>query len=122
MSDRMVLHNMVFYGYHGVYAAEREMGQRIEVDLELSMDLRQAGRLDDLDYSVNYAEIYTMVKSIVEEQEFKLMEGLAEAIAGEVLAAFPAESVCVRVRKPQPPVGGMMDAFEVEIIRNAEEE
>lgn len=116
----MILNNMVFYGYHGAYAAEREIGQRIEVDLELWMDLREAGLRDDLDYSMNYAEVYTMVKVIVEEHEYKLMEGLAEAIAGEILEASPAETVCVRVRKPQPPVGGIMDAFEVEITRNAE--
>ena len=33
MSDRLVLKNMVFYGYHGAYAAEKEMGQKFEVDL-----------------------------------------------------------------------------------------
>lgn len=121
MRDRMILRNMVFYGYHGVYAVERELGQRIEVDLELHLDLREAGAQDDLDHSINYVELYVLVKTIVEEQEFNLVEGLAEAIAHQILEASPAEEVRVRVRKPQPPAGGIMDAFEVEITRSARE-
>ena len=119
MNDRLILRNMVFYGYHGAYTAERELGERIEVDLELRMDLREAGAQDDLDHSVNYVELYTLVKTIVEEQEFNLVEGLAEAIARQVLEVSAAGEVRVRVRKPQPPVGGIMDAFEVEVLRPA---
>ena len=39
-SDRLVLKNMVFYGYHGAFAAEKELGQRFEVDLEMQLDLK----------------------------------------------------------------------------------
>ncbi|HBL37468.1 MAG TPA: dihydroneopterin aldolase, partial [Firmicutes bacterium] len=35
-----MLQNMIFYGYHGVFAAEKELGQRLEVDVELQLDLR----------------------------------------------------------------------------------
>lgn len=119
MSDRLRLNNMVFYGYHGVFAAEREMGQRYEVDLELWMDLHAVGRQDDLDAGVNYVEVYTLVKEVVAEREYRLVEAVAEAIAGEILSAFPAEAVTVRVRKPQPPAGGLLDSFEIEIHRQA---
>ena len=116
-SDRLVLKNMVFYGYHGVFAAEKELGQRLEVDVELQLDLRPAAAADDLELSVNYVEVYTLVKEIVEEREFGLLEALAEAIAGEILAAYSVEAVGVRVRKPFPPSGGILDYIEVEINR-----
>lgn len=122
MADRLRINNMIFYGYHGVFAAERELGQRYEVDLELWMDLREIGRSDDLSIAVNYVDVFALVKEVVEEREFNLVEALAETIAGEVLGAFSPEAVTVRVRKPQPPAGGIMDSMEVEIHRRLFEE
>lgn len=118
-ADRLILQNMIFYGYHGVFAAEKELGQRFEVDTELYLDLRQAGINDDLEATINYVEVYTLVKELVEERAFNLLEALAEAIADALLAAYALEEVVVRVRKPQPPVGGLMDYFGVEIRRQA---
>ncbi|NLC52579.1 MAG: dihydroneopterin aldolase [Firmicutes bacterium] len=118
-TDKLVLRNMIFYGYHGVFAAEKELGQRLEVDAELYLDLRQAGINDDLEATVNYVEVYTLIKELVEEREYNLMEGLAEEIADTLLTAYSLQEVTVRVRKPQPPVGGVMDYFAVEIRRKA---
>jgi dihydroneopterin aldolase len=118
-TDKLVLQNMIFYGYHGVFAAEKELGQRFEVDAELYLDLRQAGINDDLEATVNYAEVYTIIKELVEEREYNLLEGLAEEIADTLLTAYSLQEIMVRVRKPQPPVGGVMDYFGVEIRRRA---
>jgi dihydroneopterin aldolase len=115
--DKLILSNMVFYGYHGAFAAEKELGQRLEVDVELYLDLFRAGTTDDLDYSINYAEVYALVKDIVEEREFNLMEALAQAIADQIVSAYTLEQVVVRVRKPNPPVGGIMDYFGTEVVR-----
>lgn len=117
MSDKIVLRDMVFYGYHGVFEAEREIGQRFEVDVELHLDLRSAGRSDDLDSTVNYVDVYTVVKEIVEEREFDLVESLAEAVAQEILSTYDLERVVVRVRKPHAPIGGITGGVEVEIAR-----
>ena len=54
--DRISLHNMRFYGYHGVYEHEREMGQRFEIDVELSLDLAQAGATDELEDTLDYVD------------------------------------------------------------------
>lgn len=120
LADRLILKNMVFYGYHGAFAAERELGQRIEVDVELHLNLKPAGSADDLELSVNYVEVYTIVKDIVEEREFNLMEAIAETIAEEILSAYTLEEVVVRVRKPNPPSGGIMDYLEAEVRRSAD--
>ena len=115
MSDRLTLKNMVFYGYHGAYAAEKEMGQRFEVDLEVYTDLRYGS--DDPELAFSYVDAYTLIKDIVEEGEFLLPEVLAETIAEEILHAYDVEKVVVRIRKPFVPVGGIMDYLEVEITR-----
>lgn len=121
MADRIIVRDMVFYGYHGVFDAEREIGQRFEVDVELHMDLRAIGRADDLEMTVNYVDVYTIVKELVEEQEFQLVEGLAHAIAEQILSAYELERVVVRVRKPHAPLGGTSQGVEVEIERTPED-
>ena len=121
MSDRIILKDMVFYAYHGVFDAEHELGQRFEVDVELHLDLRSVGKSDDIDLTINYVDVYTVVKDLVEEQEFKLIEGLAEAIARELLSSFDIDAVVVRVRKPHAPIGGIIGGVEVEIHRTQED-
>ncbi|HHY14705.1 MAG TPA: dihydroneopterin aldolase [Firmicutes bacterium] len=118
MSDRLLLKNMVFYGYHGAFAAERELGQNFAVDLEVYCDLPQGGS-DDPELGFNPLDAYAVVKDIVEEREFQLPETIARAIADQILAAYDLEKVVVRVRKSVVPVGGPLDYLEVEITREA---
>lgn len=121
-ADRIRLQNMVFYAYHGVYGAEKELGQKFAVDVELEADLQAAGRSDDLELTIDYQGVYTVVRDIVEERDFALIEALAEAIAQELLSGFPIDAVTVRVRKPHVPVGGLLDYAEVEIRRENQRE
>jgi 7,8-dihydroneopterin aldolase/epimerase/oxygenase len=109
---------MVFYGFHGVHPVEKEMGQRIEVDVELLSDFEAVGRADDLSRALNYVDIYEIVREIVEEKGFNLIEGIGVSIAGRILDQFELEKVTVRVRKPQPPLGGLVDAVEFEVSKD----
>ncbi|NPV53658.1 MAG: dihydroneopterin aldolase [Firmicutes bacterium] len=117
MSDKLSLKGMVLYGYHGAFAAEKELGQKFEVDVEMFTDLSAAAQADDLELSINYVDVYTIVKDIVEEREFSLIEAMAEAIAQEILSAYDLRKITVRVRKPHAAVGGVLDYVEVEITR-----
>ncbi len=119
MKDKIKLHNMVFYAFHGVSSEEKSSGQRFMVDLEMSLDLRQAGISDNLSKTVHYGHVYRMVKTIVEDQNFDLIEALAEKIADRVLKSYGlVETVLVCVKKPQVPIQGMLDYAAVEIVRN----
>ena len=118
-SDRITLKNLMFYAYHGVFAAEKELGQRFEVDVDMYGDFNTAARADDIDMTVNYGDVYTLVKEIVEEREFDLIEALAATICDEVLAGYTVGRVTVRVRKPHAPLGGPADYVECEISRGA---
>ena len=115
--DRISLKNMVFFGYHGVLPAEQELGQRFMIDVCLYTDLAPAGKSDDLTQTVNYAEVYDVVKDITENRRFKLIEALAEEIAGHILDRFPVQQVAVTVRKPSAPVAGIFDYAEVSVTR-----
>ena len=116
--DKIHLAGMVFYGYHGVRLAERELGQRFIVDLEIEKDLSIAGRTDSLGDTVSYSAVYDLVKEVMEEGSYSLLESLAETIAGLVLGRFEVDAVHVAVRKPQVPIqGSVMTHAAVEITR-----
>ncbi|MGE5575654.1 MAG: dihydroneopterin aldolase [Syntrophothermus sp.] len=117
MGDRITLKNMVFYGYHGAFEAEKELGQRFEVDVELYMDRPELETSDDIEMTVNYVEVFNLVKEIVEEREFNLIEAMAQTIAARVLSSYDLQKVVVRVRKPHAPVGGIFDYVEAETVR-----
>ncbi|ANS76353.1 dienelactone hydrolase [Paenibacillus yonginensis] len=116
--DKMVLRRMEYYGYHGVFEEERKLGQRFYVDLELQMDLREAGVSDDLSKTVNYAEIHERVKAIVEKKSFKLIEALAEHIASDLLDTYTViDALTVKLTKPHPPFDIHFEGVTVELFR-----
>lgn len=117
--DKILLNNMGFYGYHGVLEAEKTLGQKFFLDVTLYLDTKEAGLNDDLNASVSYAEVYDVIKDIVEKRKFQLLEALAEVISLEVLNKFDKiDSIKVRVKKPEAPVPGIYDYFGVEIKRS----
>lgn len=119
MSDRIVLAGMVFRARHGVHPEEKVQPQRFEVDIELGLDLRPAGEADDLARTVDYGLVHETVRRVVEGPAFDLVEALAEAVAGSVLAEHRGvETVVVRVRKPEVRLGGPLDYAGVEIRRS----
>ena len=117
MTDRIVLHDMVFMGRHGVLEQEQRVAQPFHVDVELTLDLRPAGLEDDLTRTVDYGEVFESCRAIVESTSFRLIEALAEAIAHEILAAYPVTEVGIRVRKLRPPIEGTLAWAGVEIWR-----
>ena len=71
--------------------------------------------------TLNYVDVYTIVRDIVEERTFNLIEAVAEEIASTVLSSFDVAGVTVRVRKPHVSLGGLLRTVEVEIERWADE-
>jgi dihydroneopterin aldolase len=118
--DEILLEGMRFYAYHGFNPEERVLGQRFVVDVVLAVDLRQAGRSDDLADTVSYSAVYKLVRRIVEGEARNLIEAVAEEIATAILAKHePVARVTVTVRKPEVPMkGAMLDAAGVRITRD----
>jgi len=120
--DTMTLKAMRFFGYHGVYAEENKLGQKFQVELVLKLDLSKAAAEDDLEATINYAELHAVTKSIVEGPPFKLIEALAGAIATRLLQSYTnLNEVTVRVTKPNPPFDIHFDGVTVELRRKRDE-
>lgn len=119
MMDNMQMKGMRFYGYHGVYPEENKLGQHYIIDLEMRLDLERAGQSDDLEVTVNYAEVYKHIKAVVEGPPFKLIEALASSVASRVLEVYTmVHEVTVRVTKPNPPFEVFFDGVTIELNRS----
>lgn len=112
------MQGMSFYGYHGVMAEEKVLGQKFFIDVVLKVDLRRAGQSDHVSDTVSYADVFAVVKKHAEEKRYHLLEALAENIATETLEVFDkVMAIEVKVRKPEAPVPGVFDYFAVQIRR-----
>ncbi|HZX21012.1 MAG TPA: dihydroneopterin aldolase [Clostridia bacterium] len=116
--DKILMKGLMFYGYHGVLEEEKELGQRFIVDVILYIDLKKAGKTDNLDCTVNYKEVYETIKGIVEDEQYNLLEALAERICQDILHFFDTvQKVNVKIKKPETPIVGIFDYFAVQIER-----
>ena len=117
--DRIELRGMRFVVAHGALPVEAEQPQPFEVDLDLLVDLRPAGRSDALAETVDYGAICEAVRSVMEGPHASLLEHLAEQVADRSLAisAGRAVRVVVTVRKLRPPAPVNMASAAVRITR-----
>ena len=119
MTDHIYLSNMSFECHIGAGDGEREELQTIEMDVDLSLDLRAAGEADDLEKTADYGAVFELCRSTAQEGEYHLLEGLAERVAQQILAAQSAVAgVAVSVRKPGVPIDGVLDHAGVRIERS----
>ncbi|MEA2064340.1 MAG: dihydroneopterin aldolase [Gemmatimonadota bacterium] len=117
--DRITLHGMKFYSHSGLHSFERDVGQLFEIDVDCYVDLEKACLSDHLADTIDYPQLFSIVKEVMEQSSFNLMERLAGQIARQILDNLPIRRVTVRCRKPRVPVKGFIDYAEVEITREA---
>ncbi|MFC4737788.1 dihydroneopterin aldolase [Bacillus daqingensis] len=116
--DKVYVEGMRFYGYHGAFKEENELGQRFYCDIIMELDAEKPGTTDDLDDTVNYALVYESAKEVLEGEPVKLVETLTRKVASLILGRFDiVHAVTVKVTKPDPPIPGHYDAVAVEIRR-----
>jgi len=84
----------------GVYEWEKTIMQRLEIDLELATDIRQAAAQDDIRLTLDYAVIATRVQQLICAEPIELIETVAEKIATMLLEQFATTAVRVSVCKP----------------------
>lgn len=107
------LNGMEFHAYHGCLESERRDGNRFRVDVEYDYDMTEAAKSDNLDYAVNYADIYNIVKEQMAVPS-NLLENVAYRITEAVKRSFPKiTSMTVTVTKFNPPVGGEAESSSV---------
>jgi dihydroneopterin aldolase len=108
------------YTNHGVSEAEREVGQRLVLDLRIDIGETSATVTDAIEDTVDYAEVCQLVALIAQQRSHKTLERLCSTIADRLLADYDVESVWVKATKPEPPIALSVDEVSVEVWREAE--
>lgn len=104
----------------GVSAAEREVGQRLLLDLRLDLDDCDATITDRIEDTVDYAEVCDTTNLVAQQRTYKTLERLCTAIADRLLERYDAYSVWVKAAKPEPPLALPVSEVSVEVWRESE--
>lgn len=113
------LHDMVFYGFHGVHDAERSLGQRFVVSYTAITDQVHDSKIHSLESTLDYTKVYAVIKEIMEQQQFHLLENCANKILDKTLESFPdIMQAMVSIKKPSVPIQGNLEYVEVEMTRS----
>jgi 7,8-dihydroneopterin aldolase/epimerase/oxygenase len=108
------------YTHHGVSEAEREVGQRLVLDLRLDVGETDATVTDSIEDTVDYAEVCQLVALIAQQRSHKTLERLCSTIANRLLEDYQLEGVWVKATKPEPPIPLSVDEVSVEVWREGE--
>ncbi|MGH8251726.1 MAG: dihydroneopterin aldolase [Steroidobacteraceae bacterium] len=110
--DRIFISALAADAIIGIYDWEREVRQRVEIDLEMWFDLAAAAKSDAIEDTLNYKSVAKRVLAFVQQSRFRLVEALAGEIARVLLAEYPLARVRVTVHKP----GAVRHARDVGVI------
>jgi len=102
--DAIEISGIRCYGYTGYFPEEQVLGQWFEVDLTIWMDLSVTGSDDQLENTLNYADVVERVTNLLETSRFKTIEKLNAVIIEAVLAFEPVQKVHSRLVKVTPPI------------------
>jgi len=105
----------------GVTAAEREVGQRLLLDLRLDLGESDATVTDRLEDTVDYAEVCDTANLVAQQRSYKTLERLCAAIADRLLDRYDAHAVWIKAAKPEPPLALPVAEVSVEVWREARE-
>ncbi|HLQ66473.1 MAG TPA: dihydroneopterin aldolase [Candidatus Limnocylindrales bacterium] len=115
--DWLRLKGIQAYGHLGVTQKERDLGQRLEADVEMAYAREEKRRPDAIDSVVDYEELSRVVRGQIAMARCRLLETLAEELALALLAEFDPPRVRVRLRKLHVPVADFSGLPEVEVER-----
>ncbi len=116
---KILLEEMEFYAYHGHFKEEQLIGNRFIVNLEVETDTSKAEETDNLQDTVNYQEVYQVVKESMSAKSH-LLEHLSRRILNALFRHFPAiRHIRIRVSKMNPPMGGQMKSVSLEMEQAA---
>jgi len=116
--DRIVMDGIDVYAHHGVHPAERELGQRFVIDVELTGDWSEAARSDDLAQALDYVNVHRHIREVTASTSFQLLEALPDAICLDLLSSFPVSQVRLTVHKPNPPIPNFLGGVAVTLERD----
>jgi 7,8-dihydroneopterin aldolase/epimerase/oxygenase len=104
----------------GITAAEREVGQRLLLDVRIDVGDCDATVTDRIEDTVDYAAVCDTANLVAQQRSYKTLERLCAAIADRLIDQYDAHAVWVKAAKPEPPLALVVSEVSVEVWREAE--
>jgi 7,8-dihydroneopterin aldolase/epimerase/oxygenase len=105
------------FTHHGVTPAEREVGQRLVLDVRFDVGEPDALVTDRVEDTVDYGEVCQVIALMAQQRSYKTLERLCAVIAERLASQFGADSVTVKASKPEPPIPLPLEEVSVEVWR-----
>jgi len=112
------LRGLSMYTHHGVTEAEREIGQRLELDVSFDVPDCDAVLTDRVEDTIDYAEVADIVALAATERSYRTLERLAHVIAERLIERYGCGTVRVRAAKPEPPLPLSIEEVAVEVVHS----
>ncbi|WP_187478243.1 dihydroneopterin aldolase [Amniculibacterium sp. G2-70] len=115
MTSKIIIEDKKIYAYHGILEEENKIGTYYLINLELHADLWKASESDDLNDTINYAEVNEIL-----HQEMEINSQLLEHVAGRILRKIHEKFgnitfIKIKITKTNPPMKGEMKGVSVEL-------
>ena len=115
MTTKIIFEDLKIYAYHGALPEETLIGTYYLLNIEVHANLWKAVGTDDLNDTINYAEINEIIHNEMKVPS-KLMEHVAGRMLKNIKLKFPQISfIKIRITKTNPPMTGEMHGVSVEI-------
>ncbi|MBB6459942.1 dihydroneopterin aldolase [Flammeovirga kamogawensis] len=116
MKHTIALEGMEFFAYHGYFEEEQKIGNKYGVDLIVATNFEKAALTDDLEGTINYMELYEIVKQRMAIST-KLLEHIGQNIVDDIYKKWEnsTNEVSVTIKKFNPPIGGICTASSITI-------
>ena len=116
--DIINIKNLEIFAKHGVLPAEKKYRQKFLVSAKLYLNLREAGKSDNLEQTIDYAQVTLDIKEFIENNTFNLIEKVAEELAEKLLIENPKlQEVQIEISKPEARINANFETVSVEVKR-----
>jgi dihydroneopterin aldolase len=112
------IRGLSIYTHHGVTSAEREVGQRLELDISFDVPDCDALLTDRVEDTIDYAEVCDIVALAATERSYRTLERLCQVISERLMERFSSRHVRVRAAKPEPPLPLAVSEVAVEVVQD----
>lgn len=115
---KIILEDLEFYAYHGLFEEEQKVGGKYIVNLELDTDFSEAATSDNIEGTIDYSEVYSVISKEMEKKS-KLIEHVAGRIVTMLFVSFKQiEHIMIKLTKVKPPIDGNVQKVSVIIDKS----
>jgi dihydroneopterin aldolase len=110
---QIILNDILLHGFHGVHPLEKKVGTAFRIDIQIDLD--PSVSVQNLSDTVDYAEVFTLLK-----KEFQVAEDLLEVLTERIISSIALLSsnittIDISIVKTNAPIAGFQGEVGVRL-------